>query len=745
MFIDGVAQCQVIDKSGEVVDLKGHDITSLAKTGTFTWEHQAGTPATLVGKILKAKKIFSKDDCESDRELYFWNKVKCPYLYVMGELLDDYTASARECAGQMRYSKDNPDKQPLLGFSIEGSEIPNTRKGMVITRSIARKVTLTQAPCNSACVAEIYNAPEQKSQVKDDFDEIFKSQEEAITLFKSGEGEKMYESFLAKKEADAPHVMPVSSKAPKTFGQRSSNVGTKIGTTSSGKDVHSHGKVGEYGFNSGEHKEASEMHRKAAISAPTAKLADNHLERMRLHNQAALTAGHREGRFAAGLAGKKKAAMAAAKPPMAKGEPCEKHKKLHKDQFGYPGTASGAMAAPPPEPPKAAAQAVSAGVNAGDVSVGQAWSNIKSGLGFGKSDKKVCEKHKKPLKKAIEAGSYNAAPSTLVNGAAYQTESMSKQSADMGEGHNFQATKKKDWNKQAKDDYDRWPHREKFEKFMKARMPHLADGEIRAIGKIIALKKSMDFEKSLEGLVFLEKAEDPSKKKTFNPKIRQVAEQHMAQKGLKLEHPESQVKVNPDFASKVAQAYHEMKHDPNHPDVKRSYDALKQETMDQFKTLKNTGLKVSSIKQGQQNPYKTSQDLLNDIHQNNHLWFFPTEQGFGSGNKKTSDHPMLQPTEEMHEGKPLLANDVFRIVHDYFGHAKEGNGFGPNGEENAWQNHARMYSPEAKKALTTETRGQNSWVNFGPHGAHNRANPAQTVYADQKAGILPDWAHKEKP
>src|SRR5271166_1414412 len=109
-FIDGVGQCQVIDKSGELVDLKGHDISSLSKTGTFNWEHQSNTPATLVGKILKAKKIFSKDDCENDRELHYWNKCKTPYLYMMGELLDDYTSSAKECAGQMKYSKDNPNQ-----------------------------------------------------------------------------------------------------------------------------------------------------------------------------------------------------------------------------------------------------------------------------------------------------------------------------------------------------------------------------------------------------------------------------------------------------------------------------------------------------------------------------------------------------------------------------------------------------------------------------------------------------------
>ena len=65
------------------------------------------------------------------------------------------------------------------------------------------------------------------------------------------------------------------------------------------------------------------------------------------------------------------------------------------------------------------------------------------------------------------------------------------------------------------------------------------------------------------------------------------------------------------------------------------------------------------------------------------------------------------------------------------------------GEENAFQAHMRMFSPEAQKALATETRGQNSWVNFGPKGAENRTNPANTTYATQKAGILPDWAINE--
>ena len=109
------------------------------------------------------------------------------------------------------------------------------------------------------------------------------------------------------------------------------------------------------------------------------------------------------------------------------------------------------------------------------------------------------------IRKAVEAGSYNAAPSTLTNGAAYQTESMSK-AKPAAEDHNFKGSKKKDWNAQAKSDYQNWEHKEKFEKFMKSKMPHLSKGEIEAFGRVIALKKSIDFEQDLSKLVDFKKS-----------------------------------------------------------------------------------------------------------------------------------------------------------------------------------------------------------------------------------------------
>ena len=63
------------------------------------------------------------------------------------------------------------------------------------------------------------------------------------------------------------------------------------------------------------------------------------------------------------------------------------------------------------------------------------------------------------------------------------------------------------------------------------------------------------------------------------------------------------------------------------------------------------------------------------------------------------------------------ANDMFRAVHDAFGHAATGRGFNRHGEEAAYRSHARMYSPDARPALAAETRAQNAYVNkFGTFG-----------------------------
>jgi Mn-dependent DtxR family transcriptional regulator len=225
----------------------------------------------------------------------------------------------------------------------------------------------------------------------------------------------------------------------------------------------------------------------------------------------------------------------------------------------------------------------------------------------------------------------------------------------------------------------------------------------------------------------------------FEP-AKKAARAYRENMGIDTAEPRTYVRVDPQYARTVARAFDKMKHDPKNPKVKAAYTAMIEETIAQYQEIKKTGLKVEFIEG--KDPYAASPRMaIEDVKNNNHLWVFPTDAGFGADGPDAQylkDNPMLQPTSEKIGDRTLLANDVFRIVHDYFGHIAEGNGFRADGEENAWRVHASMYSPLARAAMTTETRGQNSWLNFGPHGAKNRAaKTEETVFAPQKIGLLP--------
>jgi hypothetical protein len=226
------------------------------------------------------------------------------------------------------------------------------------------------------------------------------------------------------------------------------------------------------------------------------------------------------------------------------------------------------------------------------------------------------------------------------------------------------------------------------------------------------------------------------------PGVRLAATRYMLEAGLPVRHQAVYATVDVERAKKIAAAYEAAPlSDLDNPEVRAAYEALARETLAQFRAVQRLGFTFEFIKG--ENPYATPADAIRDLQQNKHLWVFPTEDGFGSLNAADSRHPLLAPTGIVIDGRETVVNDIFRIVHDVFGHGSEGAAFGPRGEENAWQAHVRMFSPLAARAMTTETRGQNSWVNFGPYGEHNRANPSKTIYADQKAVLLPEWVSTE--
>jgi hypothetical protein len=195
----------------------------------------------------------------------------------------------------------------------------------------------------------------------------------------------------------------------------------------------------------------------------------------------------------------------------------------------------------------------------------------------------------------------------------------------------------------------------------------------------------------------------------------------------------------PEHAKAIADEYEHMAHDPNNPAVQRAYGAMKNDIDEQWDyATKKMGITMEPWT-GEGQPYKNSKEMTADVKNNKHLYFF-------TGGDMPVDHPLAEDA-----GEGLNYNDKLRAVHDLFGHAANDNQFGPQGEERAWQEHRQMFSPEAIPAVTTETRGQNSWVNFGPHlrdaegnipgkGEPGAIPPAKRPFAEQKAGLLPEWA-----
>jgi hypothetical protein len=135
-----------------------------------------------------------------------------------------------------------------------------------------------------------------------------------------------------------------------------------------------------------------------------------------------------------------------------------------------------------------------------------------------------------------------------------------------------------------------------------------------------------------------------------------------------------------------------------------AYDALRDETIEQFRAL------PIDVQVVPYDPYTDAQSMAADLAEHR-LKVYSTA---ACGNP----HPFLNDT----------VNDMFRALHDAFGHAATGAEFDSHGEEAAWLKHSQMYSPLARSALATETRGQNCAFTFHYKGLR---------FPEQKVALLP--------
>ncbi len=147
------------------------------------------------------------------------------------------------------------------------------------------------------------------------------------------------------------------------------------------------------------------------------------------------------------------------------------------------------------------------------------------------------------------------------------------------------------------------------------------------------------------------------------------------------------------------------------------YKAMAEETKKQFDFMtrpKSKGGLGVDVQVTKSDPYAKAAHMMQDAGQGRFKVF---------STASTGGHPYFSNDE----------NDMFRAVHDFFGHAATGRGFDPHGEEAAFRSHHAMFTPLARPAMATETRGQNSVLNYGDRKGDF---PTQKVATLPSSGLI---------
>lgn len=455
-FIDGIASSQALDTSGEIVDLKGLDISSLVGAA-INYEHKKDLPSQLVGKILEAKKIFGKEDCENPRHLYYWEKIHIPFLYIKARLLDDKKPSAVEVAAMFKDDAEHPEESDMLGFSVEGSKIE--KQGAVITRSIARLVTLANLPANKTCIAEMTPEKPGKSD-PNDVSELFKGEMQLFAF------EPTYLQILEKKE------IKMSSKER----QIRAKVGLLGGTPGMGKTEEELSKdVGTGGGAFiGSQLAMSEKLKKDATVAPDKapppmpKPSSESSDSSSTVTASGISAGFSGAMGMGGLGFGKSEEESLQKSGWSK------NPSIDSESVKYSHKQHGNV------------KISKTPIGNFEVHHNSKLIGVSPNVGHaGKHAGKFMSSFNK-MEKSMSAGSGNAAPGQLVGGAALAPEDLDRKKMHKKE--------KSKWYQRADEAYKTWDKRETFREYMKKRMPHLAEGEVDAIGKCLALKKHVQAE-----------------------------------------------------------------------------------------------------------------------------------------------------------------------------------------------------------------------------------------------------------
>ena len=249
-----------------------------------------------------------------------------------------------------------------------------------------------------------------------------------------------------------------------------------------------------------------------------------------------------------------------------------------------------------------------------------------------------------------------------------------------------------------------------------------------------------------------------------NERFLDVAVEYGEQRGLTVDREVPVSVLTQEQREAIRDKVAAQDHAPSDPQVVASYKAFIEEVVAQFDALlaKIPDLQILPWTSDEGDIYTSVTELARDIQDNNRMYYFPTKEGFGSDvSFDASENPMLEDSgRTASDGTPMLVNDVFRVIHDWYGHIATGTEFDMLGEEVAFLKHQQMFTDEALPALFAETMAQSTTVFANPDNEEVLAefNAAfqdiregrfeqgvsrlsavsdQITYADQKVFALP--------
>jgi hypothetical protein len=158
LWIDMCAGSELKDTQGETLSVEGADIHDLEMgKGRFNDNHGKGFFNSL-GRVTEAKKILKSEDCENDRQKYYWDKIKAPYVYAKGYLYNDEDHQNAKAAAAILRNIHREDAPLAMKASVEGGVLSRgisdpTRLASTKIHSVA----LTFTPANNATLVEPLN------------------------------------------------------------------------------------------------------------------------------------------------------------------------------------------------------------------------------------------------------------------------------------------------------------------------------------------------------------------------------------------------------------------------------------------------------------------------------------------------------------------------------------------------------------------------------------------------------------